>query len=139
MKRYPLIVIVFCFTVILSACTNPHIGKPVSYNWNNVCRCDSFPSSCHLELEHFDFNFDVEQQSDAEYFLAGEARNTVTEGATHIYGGTFTFLLVKDGVIIDALDIVPQGNLEQSISFKKSFTAEKEFDGVLVNYSITVR
>ncbi|GAK58148.1 hypothetical protein U27_05121 [Candidatus Vecturithrix granuli] len=67
------------------------------------------------------------------------AFNTKSHGASLIYGGTFTFLLVKDGKVIEAVGIAPQGNLAQSISFKKAFTSKEEFDGILVNYQIKVK
>lgn len=139
MKRQTTIVVLLSLAIILSACANPHIGKSISYRWENVCRCNSFPASCHLPLEHFDFTFDIVQQNEKQYSLAGEALNTQSLGASHIYGGTFTFLLVKDGKVIEAVGIVPQGNLAQSISFKKTFTSQEEFDGVLVNYEVKVK
>lgn len=139
MKRQPTLFVMLLVTIILSACANPDIGKPINYQWENVCRCNSFPASCHLPLEHFEFTFDVIQQSEKQYSLAGEALNTKSQGASHIYGGTFTFLLVKDGKVLEAVGIAPQGNLAQSIPFKKAFTSKEKFDGILVNYQITVK
>ena len=139
MKRQSILFIMLLVTIMLSACANPDIGKPIDYRWENVCRCNSFPASCHLPLEHFDFTFDVVQQNEKQYSLAGEALNTQSLGASHIYGGTFTFLLVKDGKVTEAVGIVPKGNLTQSISFKKAFTTKEEFDGILVSYQITVK
>ena len=139
MKHHPLILLLLLVTIVFSACADPHIGKQVSYRWDNVCRCKSFPSTCHLALEHFDFNFDVEQRNEKAYFLSGEALNTKNVGASRIYGGTFTFLLVNKGIITETFTFVPKGTLGQSISFKKSFTPQEEFDGILVSYSITVK
>jgi hypothetical protein len=139
MKRGLLLVVLFFSMAILSACANPHIGKSVNYRWNNVCRVKSFPSTCRLSLEHFDFDFEVEQQSDQDYVLTGEAYNTKSVGASRIYSGTFTFFLVNDSVITEAVTVVPRGNLAQSISFKKSFTPQESFDGILVGYSLTVK
>lgn len=139
MKRSPLIVLAFFIMIILSACaSNPHIGKPVSYRWNNVCRCKSFPSTCHLELEHFEFDFNVEQRSEKEYGISGKALNTKTPGGSRIHGGNFTFFLISKGVITEAISVVPVGHLASAISFKKNFTPQEKFDGILVSYNITV-
>lgn len=139
MKRQRVLVALLFATIMLSACAHPDIGKPVNYRWKNVCRCNSFPTSCHLPMEHFEFTFDVVQQSEQQYSLAGEAINTRAHGASRIHSGSFTFLLVKDGKIIEALGIAPQGSLTQSISFKKAFTPKEAFDGILVNYQLKVK
>jgi hypothetical protein len=139
MKRVLFAFFVAVFVVFMTACTtSQHIGKSVSYDHPQVCTWNTLPSACRVMTEHFDFEFTVEQISDNEFRIDGQAVNLGSERVESIASGTFDFLLIKEQMIIDAVSVAPTGSLEFKIPLKKRFQSEEDFDALLVTYQLKV-
>lgn len=140
MKKVQMLLLFVLGVFALTGCAaNQSVEKPVTvdYQWKEVCRCATLPAKCQIPSKHFDFVFDVTQPADARYLLEGVANvhlDAKTGGS--IDSGTFTFLLVKEGQIIDQVMVNPRGSLWSKVPFKKEFTSSASFDAVMVTYNI---
>ena len=132
---------IVCVAVSLTACAvKQYVGEPFDYSASGVCKCPTLPAECQVPTKHFDFTFKVAQLSPETYQIEGEsqvAKNLQSLG--QIQTGTFTFLLAKDGKVIDNVIVNPHGDLWSTLPFKKEFTSKEGFDGIMVTYNISYR
>lgn len=145
MKR-GLVLLVLAFLVVsiigCSASKSKYIGQPFKYEWADVCKCDTLPSSCTLPTKHFTFEFDVRQLNDNEYEIDGHATLVAEEHKTIGQleaGSRFIFLLGKEGIITDSVSANASGDLWSKVPFKTQFISESGFDAIIASYKLTYK
>jgi hypothetical protein len=141
MKTCLNVLLAILFIPIVSGCSLSHhiIGKAVHYEQEKICQWEVLPTYCEIPSEHFTFQFHLKHLETGEFEIAGnaivaEANKTLND----IGSGAFSFLLLYKGIVVDAVDVTPRGDLWDEIPFRKTFSSEEEFHAVAVGYRMTI-
>ena len=138
------IMVLVMFAVKLWGCTlkKPYVGRTVFYFNPLIARIGALPELGEITHKPFKITFGlykVEGKPNT-YRVNGKIYYNGPGVFTRYYNGTFTLIIVKDGVIVDSFNFMPRGdNLEKGMYYEKESFTPYDFDAIGFGWGVRIR
>lgn len=126
--------------VFATACASHYGGRPVAMDDSALCAIRAFPAECTWEDSNFLVRYRIAKTgAPDEYTLEATATYQGSLTWNLFQYASFKVWLVADGAVVGSVSaMIGRGLLEDGLRFKRTFTAQADFDGASITYAVRV-